>query len=47
MSDSNIITTYLWSAGILQQDLPLSLMDVNKRAKLVNEINTPFQRKQK
>jgi len=44
MSDSNMIAAYSWSAGLLQQDLPLSLMDVNKRAKLVNEINAPLIR---
>jgi hypothetical protein len=44
MSDSNMITTYSWAAGVFQQDLPSSLIDVEKRAKLVNEINTPLIR---
>jgi hypothetical protein len=44
MSDSNMITTYSWAAGLFQQDLPSSLIDVEKRAKLVNEINGPLVR---
>jgi hypothetical protein len=42
MSDSNMITTYSWAAGLFQQVLPSSLADIEKRAKLVNEINTPL-----
>lgn len=42
MSDSNMITTYSWAAGLFQQELPSSLTDIQKRAKLVNEINTPL-----
>ncbi len=42
MSDSNMITAYSWAAGLFQQMLPLSLIDIEKRAKLVNEINTPL-----
>jgi hypothetical protein len=44
MSDSNMITIYSWAAGLFQQDLPSSLIDVEKRAKLVNEINGPLIR---
>jgi hypothetical protein len=44
MSDSNMITAYSWAAGLVQQDLPSSLIDVEKRAKLVNEINVPLVR---
>jgi hypothetical protein len=44
MSDSNMITTYSWAAGLFQKDLPSSLIDVEKRAKLVNEINEPLIR---
>jgi hypothetical protein len=42
MSDSNMITAYSWAAGLVQQVLPSSLADIEKRAKLVNEINTPL-----
>src|SRR5438128_3620269 len=42
MSDSNLITAYSWAAGLSQQVLPSSLTDIEKRAKLVNEINTPL-----
>jgi hypothetical protein len=42
MSHPNIITAYSWAAGLFQQVLPLSLVDIEKRAKLVNEINTPL-----
>jgi DNA helicase IV len=43
MSDPNMITAYSWAAGLLfQQELPSSLADVEKRASLVNEINTPL-----
>ena len=42
MSDSNMLITYSWAAGLFQQELPSSLMDVEKRAKLVNEINAPL-----
>jgi hypothetical protein len=42
MSDSNIITAYSWAAGLSQQVLPSSLTDIEKRAKLVNEINKPL-----
>ena len=35
----NMITAYSWTAGLFQQELPLSLADIEKRAKLVNEIN--------
>jgi hypothetical protein len=42
MSDSNLITAYSWAAGLCQQVLPSSLTDIEKRAKLVNEINTPL-----
>ena len=41
MSDPNMITAYSWAAGLFQQVLPSSLADIEKRAKLVNEINTP------
>jgi hypothetical protein len=44
MSDPNMITAYSWAAGLFQQVLPLSLVDIEKRAKLVNEINTPLVR---
>jgi hypothetical protein len=44
MSDSNMITIYSWAAGLFQQDLPSSLIDVEKRARLVNEINRPLIR---
>jgi hypothetical protein len=38
-----MITAYSWAAGLLfQQELPSSLADVEKRASLVNEINTPL-----
>jgi hypothetical protein len=39
-----MITAYSWAAGLFQQDLPSSLIDVEKRAKLVNEINGPLMR---
>jgi hypothetical protein len=39
-----MLTAYSWAAGLFQQQLPLSLMDIEKRAKLVNEINGPFIR---
>jgi hypothetical protein len=39
MSDSNMLTTYSWAASLFQQELPSSLIDVEKRAKLVNLIN--------
>jgi len=43
MSDPNMITAYSWAAGLLfQQELPSSLADVEKRARLVNEINVPL-----
>jgi hypothetical protein len=42
MSDSNMITAYSWAAGFFQQVLPSSLAVIEKRAKLVNEINTPL-----
>lgn len=42
MSDSNMITTYSQAASLFQQELPSSLIDVEKRAKLVNEINAPL-----
>jgi len=42
MSDPNIITAYSWAAGLFQQELPLSLADVVRRAKLVKEINGPL-----
>jgi hypothetical protein len=42
MSDSNMLTTYSWAAGLFQQELPSSLIDVEKRAKLLNEINAPL-----
>jgi hypothetical protein len=44
MSDSNMLTAYSWAAGLFQQELPSSLMDIEKRAKLVNEINGPLVR---
>jgi hypothetical protein len=47
MSDSNMITAYSWAAGLFQQALPLSLVDIEKRAKLVNEINTPLVKAKK
>ncbi len=37
-----MITAYSWAAGLFQQELPSSLSDIQKRAKLVNEINTPL-----
>ena len=39
LSDSNMLTAYSWAAGLFQQQLPSSLMDIEKRAKLVHEIN--------
>jgi hypothetical protein len=42
MSDSNLITAYSWATGLFQQVLPSSLTDIEKRAKLVYEINTPL-----
>jgi hypothetical protein len=36
MSDSNMLIAYSWAAGLFQQELPSSLMDIEKRAKLVN-----------
>jgi hypothetical protein len=42
MSDPNMITAYSWAAGLFQQELPLSLTDIEKRAKLVNDINGPL-----
>src|SRR5215217_2825576 len=42
MSDSNMLAIYSWAAGIFQQELPSSLIDVEKRAKLVNKINAPL-----
>jgi hypothetical protein len=44
MSDPKMImiTTYSWAAGLFQPDLLSSLIDVQKRAKLVNEINEPL-----
>jgi hypothetical protein len=42
MSDSNMLTAYSWAAGLFQQQLPSSLMDIEKRAKLVNEIIDPL-----
>ena len=42
MSDSNMLTTYSWAAGLFQRELPSSLIDVEKRAKLLNEINAPL-----
>jgi hypothetical protein len=43
MSDPNMITAYSWAAGLLfQQELPSSLADMEKRARLVNEINVPL-----
>ena len=44
MSDSNMLTAYSWAAGLFQQQLPSSIMDIDKRAKLVNEINGPLVR---
>jgi hypothetical protein len=44
LSDSNMLTAYSWAAGLFQQQLPSSLMDIEKRAKLVNEINGPLVR---
>jgi hypothetical protein len=37
-----MITAHSWAAGLFQQVLPSSLADFEKRAKLVNEINTPL-----
>ena len=42
MSDSNMLAIYSWAAGLFQQELPSSLIDVEKRAKLVNKINAPL-----
>ena len=42
MLDSNMLTTYSWAASLFQQELHWSLTDVEKRAKLVNEINAPL-----
>jgi hypothetical protein len=44
LSDSNMLTAYSWAAGLFQQQLPSSLKDIEKRAKLVNEINGPLVR---
>ena len=45
MSDPNMITAYSWAVGLFQVDLPSSIIDVEKRAKLVNEINGPLIRR--
>ena len=45
MSDSNVITAYSWAAGLFQQELPSSLIDIEKRATLVNEINASLIKK--
>ena len=37
-----MLTAYSWAAGLFQQQLPSSLMDIEKRAKLMNEINGPL-----
>jgi hypothetical protein len=42
MSDSNMLTAYSWAVRLFQQQLPSSLMGIEKRAKLVNEINGPL-----
>jgi hypothetical protein len=42
MSDSNMLTTYSWAASLFQQGLPTSLIDIEKRANLVAEINGPL-----
>jgi hypothetical protein len=34
MSDSNMLTAYSWAAGLLQQQLPSSLMDIEKKSKV-------------
>ena len=34
-----MLTAYSWAVGLFQQQLPSSLMGIEKRAKLVNEIN--------
>src|SRR5687768_13781282 len=39
-----MLTAYSWAAGLFQQQLPSSLKDIEKRAKLVNEINGPLVR---
>ena len=42
MSDPNMITAYSWAAGLFQQELSLSLADVERRERLVDEINGPM-----
>jgi hypothetical protein len=42
MIDSNTLIAYSWAASLFQQELPPSIADVEKRAKLVNEINQPL-----
>ena len=37
-----MITTYSSASVLFQQVLPSSLADIEKRAKLVNQINTPL-----
>jgi hypothetical protein len=39
-----MLTAYSWAAALFQQQLPSSLMDIEKRAKLVNEITGPLVR---
>jgi hypothetical protein len=34
MFDSNMITAYSWAAGLFQQDLPSSLIGIEKREKI-------------
>jgi hypothetical protein len=42
MPYTNMLTTYSCAASLFQQELPSSLIDVEKRARLVNEINAPL-----
>ena len=42
MSHPNIITAYSSAAGLFQQVLPLSLVDIENCDRLMNEINTPL-----
>jgi hypothetical protein len=37
-----MLTTYSWAAGLFQQELPSSLIDVENRANLVADINAPL-----
>jgi len=42
MADTNMICGYFWACEILQRELPLSLSDVQKRARFVIDIDAIF-----